>query len=58
MSPRPPNETTAPTREPIARYFFGRVHTAQPVVDSLPLPDYQRERAPVAGESVYERVRR
>lgn len=58
MPSRPPDKATAPTREPIARYFFGATHTARPVVDDLPLPDYQRERAPVGGESVYDRVRR
>lgn len=56
--PRPPDETTAPTREPVARYLLRRADLARPVVEEFPLPDYQRERAPVAGENVYERVRR
>ena len=29
-----------------------------PIIDARPVPDYQRERAQVGGESVYERVRR
>ena len=58
MRQRPPDNATAPARDPIARYFFGAVHTARPVVDDLPLPDYQRERCPAEGERVYERVRR
>lgn len=55
---RPPDETTAPTREPVARYLLRRADLARPVVEEFPLPDYQRLPPPDEGERVYAAVRR
>lgn len=58
MNPRPIGQSTAATRESIARYLLRRADSARPVVEEFPLPDYQRTPPPDEGERVYGRVRR